>query len=161
MNDKLNETQDTGPDGLSLVYLRVSEDAQVQIAVAYLRTSARGAQRALALVEQQNALQRFADAAGYKVVHWYVEGDVVGVEVTEPALSQLMADVVPEGRAFNAVLVWNYRRLSGNPAELAELKRKLREHGVDLVSVADGSSLIAWERQLAELAGSADDEAAD
>ena len=55
MNDKLKETQDTGPDGLSLVYLRVSEDAQVQIAVAYLRTSARGAERALALVEQQNA----------------------------------------------------------------------------------------------------------
>ena len=46
MNDKLKETRDTGPDGLSLVHLRVSEDAQVQIAVAYLRTSARGAERA-------------------------------------------------------------------------------------------------------------------
>ena len=161
MNDKLKETQDTGPDGLSLVYLRVSEDAQVQIAVAYLRTSARGAERALALVEQQNAVQRFADAAGYKVVGWYVEGDGVGVEVTEPALSQLMADVVLEGRAFNAVLVWNYRCLSGNPAELAELKRKLREHGVDLVLVADGSSLIGWERQLAALSGAADVEPAD
>ena len=88
-----------------------------------------------------------------------MEGD--GVEVTEPALSQLMAAVVPEGREFNAVLVWNYRPLSGNMAELTELKRKLREHGVDLVSVADGSSLIAWERQLAELAGAADEEAAD
>ena len=84
----------------------------MQIAVAYLRTSARGVERALALVEQQTAVQRFADAAGYKVVGWYVEGD--GVEVTEPALSQLMADVVPEGREFNAVLVWNYRRLSQN-----------------------------------------------
>ena len=159
MNDKLKETRDTGPDGLSLVHLRVSEDAQVQIAVAYLRTSARGAERALPLVEQQNAAQRFADAAGHKVVGWYVDGD--GVEVTEPALSQLMAAVVPEGREFNAVLVWNYSGLSGNPAELAELKRKLREHGVDLVSVADGSSLIAWERQLAELAGAADVELAD
>ena len=156
MNDKLKETQDTVRDGLSLVYLRVSEDAQVQIAVAYLRTSARGAERALALVEQQNAVQRFADAAGYKVVGWYVEGD--GVEVTEPALSLLMADVVSEGRAFNAVLVWNYRRLSQNAAELT---RKLREHGVDLVSVADGSSLIGWERQLAELSGTADVEPAD
>ena len=61
MNDKLKETQDLGPDGFSLVYLKVSEDAQVQIAVAYLRTSARGAERALALVEQQTAVQRFAD----------------------------------------------------------------------------------------------------
>ena len=161
MNDKLKETQDTGPHGATLLYLRVSAEGQVQRAVAYVRTSATGAERALALVEQQNALQRFADAAGYKVVGWYVEGDGVGVEVTEPALSQLMADVVLEGRAFNAVLVWNYRCLSGNPAELAELKRKLREHGVDLVLVADGSSLIGWERQLAALSGAADVEPAD
>ena len=161
MNDKLKETQDTGPHGATLLYLRVSAEGQVQRAVAYVRTSATGAERALALVEQQNALQRFADAAGYKVVGWYVEGDGVGVEVTEPALSQLMADVVPEGREFNAVLVWNYRCLSGNPAELAELKRKLREHGVDLVLVADGSSLIGWERQLAALSGAADVEPAD
>ena len=161
MNDKLKETQDTGPNGLSLVYLRVSEDAQVQIAVAYLRTSARGAERALALVEQQNTVQRFADAAGYKVVGWYVEGDGVGVEVTEPALSQLMADVVPEGRAFNAVLVWNYRRLSGNMTELAELKRKLREHGVDLISVSESDWLRSFERQLAEVNGTLDEEPAD
>ena len=159
MNDKLNETQGTGPDGATLLYLRVSQDGQLQIAVAYLRTSAEGAQRALAMVEQQNALQRFADEAGYKVVHWYVDGD--GVEVTEPALSRLMADVVSEGRDFNAVLVWNYSRLSRNAAELAELTRKLREHGVDLVSVADGSRLSNWERQLNELSGAADEEAVD
>ena len=114
----------------------------------------------MALVEQQNAAQRFADAAGHKVVGWYVDGD--GVEVTEPALSQLMADVVPEGREFNAVLVWNYSGLSGNPAELAELKRKLFVSTASTwCSVADGSSLIAWERQLAELSGAADVEPAD
>ena len=159
MTEKLNEMEGTGPDGLTLVYLRVSEDGQLQIAVAYLRTSAEGAQRALAMVEQQNALRRFADEAGYKVVRWYVDGD--GVEVTEPALSRLMADVVSEGREFNAVLVWNYSRLSRNAAELAELTRKLREHGVDLVSVADGSRLSNWERQLNELSGAADEEAVD
>ena len=158
MTEKLNETQG-GPDGATLLYLRVSEDGHLQIAVAYLRTSAEGAQRALALVEQQNALQRFADEAGYKVVRWYVDGD--GVEVPEPALSRLMADVVSEGREFNAVLVWNYSRLSRNAAELAELTRKLGEHGVELVSVADDSRLSAWERQLAELSGAADEEAAD
>ena len=71
-----------------------------------------------------------------------------------------MADVVSEGRDFNAVLVWNHSRLSRNAAELAELTRKLGEHGVELVSVADGSRLSAWERQLAEPSGAADEEAA-
>ena len=80
--------------------------------------------------------------------------------MTEPALSQLMADVVPEGREFNAVLVWNYRPLSGNMAELTELKRKLREHGVDLVSVANGSHFMALERQLDELNDGLAEEAA-
>ena len=110
MTEKLNEAEGIVPEGATFLYLKTSEDGELQIAVAYLRSSAEGVQRVLALVEQQNALQQFADANGYKVVGWYLEGD--GVEVTEPALSQLMADVVPEGREFNAVLVWNYSGLS-------------------------------------------------
>ena len=158
MTEKLNEMEGTGPARPTLVYLRVSEDGQLQIAVAYLRTSAEGAQRALAMVEQQNALQRFADEAGYKVVHWYVDGD--GVEVLEPALSRLMADVVSEGRDFNAVLVWNHSRLSRNAAEFVELRRTLREHGVDLVSASESARLGALERQLDQLTDALDEEAA-
>ena len=149
MTEKLNDTEATGPDGATFLYLRVSADGQLQVAVAYLRTSAEGDERALALVEQQNAIQQFADEAGYKVVQWYVDAD--GVEVPEPALSRLMADVVSGGRKFNAVLVWNYSRLSRNAAELAKVSRTLREQGIDLVSAADGSRLSGWERQLAEL----------
>ena len=70
-----------------------------------------------------------------------------------PALSRLMDDVVSEGREFNAVLVWNHSRLSRNVAEFAELRRTLREHGVDLVSISDSSRLSASERQLAESSG--------
>ena len=158
MTEKLNDTEATGPDRATFLYLRVSADGQLVIAAAYLRTCAEGDERALALVEQQDAIQQFADEAGYKVVHWYVDAD--GVEVPEPALSRLMADVVSEGRKFNAVLVWDHSRLSRNRAELAELTRKFREHGIELVSVADGSHLSGWERQLAELSGAADEEVA-
>ncbi len=157
MTEKLNETEATGPDRATFLYLRVSADGQLQVAVAYLRTSAEGDERALALVEQQNAIQQFADEAGYKVVHWYVDAD--GVEVPEPALSRLMADVVSEGRKFKAVLVWDHSRLSQNAAELAKVSRTLREQGIDLVSVADGSHFVALERQLAELNEGLDEEA--
>ena len=158
MSEKLNDFGGPSPDRLSLVHPKVSAEGEVQIAVAYLRTAAAGVQGVVALVDQQNALQRFADGAGYKVVGWYVEGD--GVELNETALSRLMADVVSGGREFNAVLVWNHSRLSRNAAELAELTRKLREHGVDLVSVADGSHFADLERQLAELNDGLDEEAA-
>ena len=158
MTEQLNESRGPGPDRLPLVCLKVSAEGDVQIAVAYLRTAAEGVQRVVALVDQQNALQRFADGAGYKVVGWYVEGD--GVELNETALSRLMADVVTQGREFNAVLVWNHSRLSRNAVELAEVMRTLREHGVDLVSVANGSHFIALERQLGELTGASNEEAA-
>ena len=117
MNEKLNELGGSRPDWLILVYLKVSAEGAVQIAVAYLDISAEGVQRVLSLVEQQNAVQQFADANGYKVVGWYVEGD--GVELNETALSRLMADVVSEGSEFNAVLVWNHPRLSRNADEEA------------------------------------------
>ena len=158
MTEKLNGSGGPGPDWPPLVYLKSSAEGEVQIAIAYLRTSAEGVQRVVALVEQQNALQRFADDAGYKVVGWYVEGD--RVELNETALSRLMADVVTEGREFNAVLVWNHSRLSRNAVELAEVMRTLREHGVDLVSVANGSHFIALERQLDELNDGLAEEAA-
>ncbi len=61
-------------------------------------------------------------------------------------MSRLMSDVVSDGREFNAVLVSNHSRLSRNAAEFAEVRRTLREHGVDLVSVADGSHFMALER---------------
>ena len=159
MSEKLNEFGGPSPDRLSLVHLKVSAEGEAQIAVAYLRVAAGGAQRVLALVEQQNVIQRFADDASYKVVGWYVEGD--GVELNETALSRLMADVVTPGREFNAVLVQDHSRLSRSAVELAEVMRTLREHGVDLVSVANGSHFIALERQLRELNGAVDEEAAD
>ena len=158
MTEQFNESRGPGPDRLPLVYLKVSAEDEVQIAVAYLRTAAEGVQRVVALVDQQNALQRFADGAGYKVVGWYVEGD--GVELNETVLSRLMADVVTQGREFNAVLVRDHARLSRSVVELAEVMRTLREHGVDLVSVADGSHFIALERQLAELNDGLAEEAA-
>ena len=85
------------------------------------------------------------------MVGWYVEGDEVQLDVA--ALSRLMSDVVSEGREFNAVLVWNYSRLSRNAAEFAELRRTLLEISVGYPECP------AW-CCLAELADGLDDEAA-
>ena len=158
MSDKLNELNEPGLEQRTLVYSRVSAEGQLQRAVAYVRVSATGEQRALELIKQQDALQKFAGEAGYKVVDWYVQGD--GVEVNETDLSRLMADVVSEGRKFNAVLVLNFSRLSRNAAELAELQRILNERGIDLVSPSESIRLSGFERQLAEIYKALDDEAA-
>ena len=82
------------------------------------------------------------------MVGWYLEGG--GVELNETALSRLMADVISEGHEFNAVLVWNHSRLSRNAAELAEVSRTLREHGIDLVSATESVWLDALDDEAAD-----------
>ena len=153
MVEKFDELHGSGAGRLRLLYLRVSAEGQVQRAVAYLRVAA---ENIAALVEQQNMLQRFADANGYDVVQWYVEG--YGVEMERNALSRLLADVASEGRDFNAVLVWNYSRLARNARRLSEISNTLRTNGVELVSVADDLCFADLERQLAALTGDLDDE---
>ena len=158
MNDKLNESRGPGMDRASLVYLRVSKEGELQRAVAFLRVSADELEGTLALIKQENSLERFAHDAGYKIVGRYVEGD--GVELSGTALARLMDEVVSEGRGFNTVLVWNWSHLSRNAAEFAELRRTLREHGVDLVSATESARLGALERELDQLTDALDEEAA-
>ena len=157
MNDKLNESR-PGMDRVSLVYLRVSKEGKSQRAVAFLGVSADELEGTLALIKQENALERFAHDAGYKIVGRYVEGD--GVELSGTALARLMDEVVSEGRGFNTVLVWNWPRLSRSAAEFAELRRTLREHDVDLVSATESARLGALERELDQLTDALDEEAA-
>ena len=156
MNDKLNESR-PGMDRVSLVYLRFSKAGELQRAVAFLRVSADELEGTLALIKQENSLERFAHDAGYKIVGRYVEGD--GVELSGTALARLMDEVVSEGRGFNTVLVWNWSCLSRNAAEFAELRRTLRENGVDLVSATESARLGALECEL-DQSDALDEEAA-
>ena len=140
-----------------LVYLRVSADGQVRRAVAYVRVSANvDVERVAALIEQQNALQLFADAAGYRVVRWYV--DAPGIELEGSALDRLLNDVAVAGREFSVVLVWNYSRLAQNASRLSEVLRSLEGQGVEVLSVSDHAQLREWERQLSALTGDEGDD---
>ena len=158
MNEKLNESGVSGPDRLTLVHLKVSADGEVQRAVAYLRNSVQGFERVAALVEQQNALQRFAEGAGYDVVQWYVEGD--GFEMDGDVLSQLLEAAGVEDREFDVVLIWDYSRLSRNATRFAEIMRRLREQGVEVVFASENVRLAELQRQVEELADGHDDEVA-
>ena len=92
------------------------------------------------------------------MVRWFVAGE--DVQLGGSVLDQLLEAVVAQGRDFNAVLVWNYPRLSWRAARLVEVLRTLEAHGVDLVSASDSPRLVALEGQLDELAGNPDDESA-
>ena len=53
-----------------------------------------------------------------------------------------------------------YPRVGGNMAEFTELRRTFREHGVDLISVSESDWLRSFERQLAEVNGTLEEEPA-
>ncbi len=70
------------------------------------------------------------------------------VELRGSVLDQLLDAVVTAGRDFNAVLVWNYTRLSRNAARLVEIKRTFSEHGLEQALASESLLLAASERQL-------------
>ena len=71
----------------------------------------------MALVEQQNALQRFADDAGYKVVGWYK-----GMPM--PSASWLQR----ASRCRPSSLDWSWRRCGGSTGRAVPMTDQ--EHGV-------------------------------
>ena len=87
-----------------------------------------------------------------------MEGD--GVELSHPALSRLMQNVVSKGREFNTVLVWNHSRSILKGAEFAGLWWTLRENGIDLVLATDSPGLGDFEHELDGLTDALGDEAA-
>ena len=120
MNEKLNEK---------------NEVEEPRRAAAYLRVNTVGAAAWTQLVEQQNAVQGFADATGLEVCRWYVDRASGSAGAEKPALDRLLADAASDCRDFDRVMVWSFSRLSRNRTQFVAVCRALADCGVALVSV--------------------------
>ena len=118
---------------------------------AYLRVNAVGAVGGTQLVEQQNAVQRFADENGLEVCRWYVETASGSAGAEHPALDRLLADVASDARDFDCLVVWSLSRLSRSLARLAAVCRELADCGVALVSVSEAPAGHRFDRVVQDL----------
>ena len=139
------------PERFPLYSLVSSKGQEPMRAVAYLRVAAADADSARRLLEQREAVSRFAESSGYEVVRWYV--DTGSTNTGLPELDQLMADAAVEKRGFDYVLVWSYSRLSRRLAELARLRRTLEDLGVEVVSASEAVVEVRLDDLLTALGG--------
>ena len=84
MCEKFDGFCEAGTKLLSPDHRDVADDGHMQQAVVYQRVSAGGLECAVARVEQQNALRRFAEEGSYDVARRYEKSD--GVESADAAL---------------------------------------------------------------------------
>jgi site-specific DNA recombinase len=108
-------------------------------------------QRAASLEDQIRNCRQFAARMGWPVVEEHVYQDAArsgfGVE-QRPAYQRLVAAALSSPPPFTVMLVDDLSRLSRDLVETLRLYRRLKQHGVELVAVADG---IQSTNQMAKL----------
>ena len=159
MDERMNESEGLGPEGLS----PVDEDAEV---VSRVRRGAvfvqafadADAQRAfLKAVAQEVDLYFLVQESGYKTVGRYWGAG--GVEQPVEALSRLIADVASGAYDVDAVLASDLLGLGRGAAEWYEVRKALHEHGVELVLSSEQAVDCEPECEWSDL--EEDDEAAE
>lgn len=110
------------------------------LAVAYYRMSSD--KQEASIPEQRKAVERYATENGFTIVHDYADHGISG-DATEKRLQfKQMIEDAADG-SFKAILVWDSDRFGRfDSIEAGRWIHPLREAGVSLVTVADGT--IDW-----------------
>ncbi len=105
-----------------------------RLAYGYCRESGGPAQEQ-SIGQQREALQQFADAAGYVITGWYLDAARSGRTDEREEFQRLIADAVRERPA--AVLVWDMARFARDQDAAQFYRALLRRHGVQVISLND------------------------
>jgi len=107
---------------LAAVYIRVSTEEQVRHGVS--------------LKAQEEALQNYAKALGFEVCKIYKDEGKSGKNLKgRPEITQLLEDA--QNRKFQAIFIYKLDRFSRSLKDLIETIEKLKEWGIDFVSLQD------------------------
>lgn len=107
---------------LAAIYIRVSTEEQ--------------ARQGVSLAAQEEALQNYAKALGYVITKIYRdEGKSAKDLIGRPEMTQLLKDA--ELRKFQAIFIYKLDRFSRSLKDLIETIEKLKEWGIDFVSLQD------------------------
>jgi site-specific DNA recombinase len=104
-------------------------------AVLYLRVSTgRQAANDVSLPSQREITTTHCMANNWIVVDEYVEA-ATGTDDRRPAFQQMMERACDPDRPFNTIVFYSFNRFFRNGADMELAIRKLRRHGVEVVSV--------------------------
>ncbi|MBU4308196.1 MAG: recombinase family protein [Nanoarchaeota archaeon] len=107
---------------LAAIYVRVSTEEQVRQGVS--------------LAAQEEALQNYAKALGYDLFRIYKDEGRSAKDIKgRPEMVQLLKDA--EVRKFQAIFIYKLDRFSRSLIDLIETIEKLKQWGIDFVSLQD------------------------
>ncbi len=107
---------------LAAIYIRVSTEEQ--------------ARQGISMKAQQEALENYAKAMGYEVSKIYKDEGKSAKDIQHrPAMVELLKDA--EVRKFQAIFIYKLDRFSRSLRDLIETIEKLKDWGIDFVSLQD------------------------
>jgi site-specific DNA recombinase len=105
-------------------------------AALYLRVSTgRQAAGDVSIPSQRDLTQRFCEAQGWIVSAEFIEPGASATDDRRPAFQRMLDEATAPDRRFDIICVHAFSRFYRNGAEMELTIRKLRKHGVEVVSV--------------------------
>src|SRR6516162_5643653 len=114
---------------------RIDSIAPKRVAL-YLRVSTgRQAAGDVSIPSQRDLTRRFCEARGWAVTEEFVEPGASATDDRRPEFQRMLDLATSTERRFDVIVVHAFSRFYRNGAEMELTIRKLRKHGVDVVSV--------------------------
>ena len=105
-------------------------------AALYLRVSTgRQAAGDVSIPSQRDLTRRYCEAQGWVVVEEYVEPGASATDDRRPVFQRMLEEARSPDRRFDIICVHAFSRFYRNGAEMELTIRKLRKHGVEVVSI--------------------------
>jgi len=115
----------------------MTQDQTKPLAAIYIRVSTEDqAKHGISLDAQQEALENYAKALGHEILEVYKDEGKSGKDIKgRHAMTKMLADA--QARKFQAIFIYKLDRFSRSLRDLIETIEKLKEWGIDFVSLQD------------------------
>ena len=126
----------------------------IKRAALYLRVSTgRQATCDVSIPSQRDLTRRYCDSQGWLVVDEFVEPGASATDDRRPVFQRMLEEACSPERRFDVICVHSFSRFYRNGAEMELTIRKLRKHGVEVVSTTQPTGTDPSQELMRQIIG--------